>query len=80
MPANSPWLAFAKMLKAELGIPIGLAMSLALWRIPLSKWDPYEDEHPLHDVLENVLDQTTEQRLRRNFVVPRGKRHRKPGP
>lgn len=51
---HSPWLAFAKRLKAECGYPIGLAMT-ALGGSPLSRWDPRSSQPDLHAVFRQVL-------------------------
>lgn len=40
-PGHSPWLHFAKLLKRELGYPVGLLQS-SLGGAPLSDWDPEE--------------------------------------
>ena len=40
-PGHAPWLAFAKRLRRELGVPVGLVQS-ALGGSPLSEWNPEE--------------------------------------
>lgn len=51
-PGHTPWLHFAKMLKRELGYPIGIVMS-AYGGAPLRWWNPEENGA----LLENMLDQ-----------------------
>lgn len=50
---HSPWIAFAKALKHELGHPIGL-IPAALGGSPLQRWNPEEPGHA--DLYENMLD------------------------
>ena len=50
---HSPWLAFAKRVKARLGFPIGL-LPTALGGSPLQRWNP--DEPGEADLYANMMD------------------------
>ncbi len=49
-PSHSPWLAFARRLRAELGVPIGL-IPASLGGSPLKQWNRKE----IGDLFENML-------------------------
>lgn len=48
---HSPWLAWGRVMRRELGIPVGL-IPTALGGSHLRLWDPHSDNHPLY---ENML-------------------------
>jgi sialate O-acetylesterase len=54
-PGHSPYLCFARTLRAALGYPIGLIQT-ALGNTPLSQWNPAENPHaPLyHNLLHRI--------------------------
>ncbi|MFC4600108.1 sialate O-acetylesterase [Cohnella hongkongensis] len=54
-PGHSPFLAFAKLLKRELGYPIGLVQT-ALGGSPLKAWNPLEDGTLYRNMLSVVRD------------------------
>ncbi|MDR3644221.1 MAG: sialate O-acetylesterase, partial [Clostridia bacterium] len=54
---NSPYLSFARMLKRELGYPIGL-IPTAMGGTPLSAWNPDEDGYLYRNMLEIVWSQS----------------------
>ncbi len=49
-PGQSPWLAFAKRVKREAGVPVGLVMA-ALGGSPLAAWNPEEDGYLYRNLL-----------------------------
>lgn len=53
IPGHSPYLCFAKILKRELGYPIGL-IPTALGGSPLSRWNPDEDGYLYANMLKRV--------------------------
>ncbi len=52
-PGHSPFLSFAKLLKKELGYPIGL-LQTALGGSPLKAWNPAEDGRLYRNMLSTV--------------------------
>lgn len=50
-PGHSPYLAFARLIKKETGMPIGF-LQTALGGSPLRRWDPEEDG----DLYRNMMD------------------------
>ena len=54
-PGHTPWLHFAKLLKRELGYPIGLVMS-AYGGAPLRWWNPQENGALLDNMLEQLRE------------------------
>jgi len=63
-PGHTPWLHFAKLLKRELGYPIGLVMS-AYGGAPLRWWNP-EENGSLHC---NMLEQLADYRIHPKAVL-----------
>lgn len=55
-PGASPYLSFAKMLKRELGYPIGL-LQTSLGGSPLSAWNPEEDGCLYRSMMEVISSQ-----------------------
>ncbi|MEE2659060.1 MAG: sialate O-acetylesterase [Candidatus Latescibacterota bacterium] len=53
-PSHSPWLAFGKTLKSEIGVPIGL-IPAALGGSPLSAWDRGEKGPGCGVLFDNML-------------------------
>ncbi|GGD58215.1 sialate O-acetylesterase [Paenibacillus nasutitermitis] len=53
-PGHSPYLAFAKQVREETGIPIGL-LQTALGGSPLSRWNP-DEEGDLYRNMMNVIE------------------------
>ena len=54
-PGHTPWLHFAKLLKRELGYPIGIVMS-AYGGAPLRWWNPEENGSLYFNMLEQLAD------------------------
>ncbi len=54
-PGHTPWLHFAKLLKRELGYPIGLVMS-AYGGAPLRWWNPEENGALYRNMLDQLAD------------------------
>ena len=54
-PGHTPWLHFAKLLKRELGYPIGIVMS-AYGGAPLRWWNPEENGSLYRNMLEQLAD------------------------
>lgn len=54
-PGHSPFLSFAKLLKKELGYPIGL-LQTALGGSPLKAWNPAEDGRLYRNMLSTVRE------------------------
>jgi hypothetical protein len=52
-PGHAPYLSFAKMLKRDLGIPIGLIPS-ALNSSPLRRWNPHEEGDLYRNAINTV--------------------------
>ena len=63
-PGHTPWLHFAKLLKRELGYPIGIVMS-AYGGAPLRWWNPEENGA----LYFNMLEQPRAMRLRRKPIL-----------
>lgn len=57
-PGHSPYLAFAKRLKRELGYPIGLIQT-ALGGSPLAAWNPEEDGYLYRNMMTIITSVTT---------------------
>lgn len=54
-PGHTPWLHFAKLLKRELGYPIGIVMS-AYGGAPLRWWNPEENGALYRNMLEQLAE------------------------
>lgn len=54
-PGHTPWLHFAKLLKRELGYPIGIVMS-AYGGAPLRWWNPAENGSLYRNMFEQLAD------------------------
>lgn len=54
-PGHSPYLAFAKRLKKDLGYPIGLIQT-ALGGSPLSAWNPLESGELYHNMVQVIRE------------------------
>ncbi|MBT4101086.1 MAG: hypothetical protein HOM68_18790 [Gemmatimonadetes bacterium] len=64
-PSHSPWLVFAKILRSELGVPIGL-IPAALGGSPLSAWTRGGKNNPSGGVLfDNMLRYAEDARAKR---------------
>ncbi|MGL4737046.1 MAG: sialate O-acetylesterase [Cellulosilyticaceae bacterium] len=57
-PGHSPYLAFAKRLRRDIGYPIGLIQT-ALGGSPLSAWNPEEDGCLYRNMIEVIQSMTT---------------------
>lgn len=55
-PGSSPWLSFAKMMKRELGIPVGL-LQTALGGSSLERWNPEEEGSLYRNMLSVIASQ-----------------------
>ena len=58
-PGHSPWLAFAKRVRKQTGVPVGLVQS-ALGGSPLSAWNPSEDGVLFRNLLSILAEMPAE--------------------